>query len=315
MASNRLRNTFAKISPRKIFRRKKQTSLSPKNAGVFQPGWWQGSGDKFIDPSHRTFFNKVPHHDEPLATGFQKALDALDPAEKKKLLLTPLSEQTRENALSYIVADRNADKHEWRTAFLTTALDEIEKLEVPAEERLDVLTSANELGQTLFHKVLKFDDKELFNLLEARLRKWGGDEYANTFLQNFHSEPLGTLDDKVSWALSYIYNGIRPYGSEHYRLFGAVSNNNYKPATYKGLKNTIDNKVRPCVQQWVDKNRPENMSRHSVDRYELLKAFAKNANAVRLEGKIAAPAAEEKTPLKKPSRWQKLNPKRLFRRS
>ena len=313
MASNRLRNIFAKISPRKIFRRKKQAPLSPRNAGIFQPGWWQGSGG-FIEPSHRTFFNKVPHHAEPLAEGFQKALDALDPAEKKKLLLTPLSEQARENALSYIVADRNADDHRWRVAFLTTALNEIEKLEVPVAERLDVMTSANELGQTLFHKTVKPESKELFTLLEERLRKWGGDEYTDTFLHNVRNEPLGTIDDKVSHALSYIYNGIRPYGSEDYRRFGAVSNNNYHPATYKGLKNTIDNKVRPCVQKWVDRNSPERMSRHSIDRHELLKAFAKNANAVRSEGKIAAPAAKENNaPQKKSSRWRRFIPKKLRR--
>jgi len=217
----------------------------------------------------------------PQTGEFQKALDGLKTDEKKKLLLTPLSDQTRENALSYIVADRYADDNKWRAAFLTTALDEIEKLDIPPAGRMALLTSANELGQTLFHKALK-QGQELFGLLEARLRKWGGDECADAFMQRFLNEPLGVIDEKVSKELRNIHNGLLPYGSEDKQRMATLCMNNYQPATYKGLNATID-KVRPLILQWAEKNSGEKSNPRlapMINRAKLLKEFAQNANAV-----------------------------------
>jgi len=211
---------------------------------------------------------------------FQKTLDTLDAAQKKKLLLAPLSEQTRENTLSYIVADRYADDQKWRAAFLTTALDEIEKLDITTAERVAVLTGANELGQTLFHKALK--DKALFDLLEKRLRTWGGNENADTFMKSFFSEPLGTIDEKVSKILEAIHQGIFPYGSEDRERMGNLGLNRYQPATYEGLKATIE-KIRPQLKVWVERylDRAANPRLNPrVREGELLKAFAENAACV-----------------------------------
>jgi hypothetical protein len=219
---------------------------------------------------------------------FQKTLNGLDTAEKKKLLLEPLSEQVRENTLSYIVADRySGNNHKWRGPFLTTALNAIEKLGIPAAERLALLTSANELGQTLFHTALKHDvkkrdGKKLFSLLEKRLRKWGGNEYADAFMQSFLNEPLGTIDEKVSVALQTIRHNFFPYGSEDRDRIEILCGNNYQPATYKGLKSTID-KVRPLIQQWAEKNSGEQSNPRlapAIARAKLLKEFAQNAEAV-----------------------------------
>jgi len=211
---------------------------------------------------------------------FQKTLDTLDAAQQKKLLLEPLSEDTRENALSYIVADRFADTQEWRVPFLTTSLNAIENLDITVAERVALLTSANELGQTLFHKALK--DKALFDLLEQRLRKWGGEDAANTFMKNFLSEPLGTIDDNVSKILNAIHLGLFPYGSEDRERMGSLGLNHYQPATYKGLKSTIE-KARPLLQFWAERYLDGAANPRLPPRTregELLKAFAYNPDCV-----------------------------------
>lgn len=231
---------------------------------------------------------------------FQKTLDKMDIAEKRKLLLMPLSEGVRENTLSYIVSDcPSSGNEEWRMHFLIIALDEIEKLASPAE-RLAVLTGFNELGQTLFHKTLAAGKEELFCTLEDRLRKWGGNDYADAFMKRFLDEPLGTIDENVSAALITIHNGILPYGSEEYKRLGALCNNNYKPATYNGLKATVD-KVRPLILKWAEwaimPTRPlENpKSPPLMEKGKLLKAFAQNADAVRKELIKTKPARPPKT--------------------
>jgi len=217
---------------------------------------------------------------------FQKALGKLSAEKKKSLLLTPLSEQRRENTLSYIVADRYADKQEWRIPFLTTALDEIEKISSPAE-RLAVLTGANELGQTLFHKALKQGvDGELFNILEERLRKWGGDDFASAFFSRLRSEPLGKLDDDVSKALHWIQDDITaPYNlycSDNYQRLGSLSLNNYQPATYEGLKATVE-KIRWILMKHTCDNPSDRPGPDYQRRNNLVRDFAKNANAIKKE--------------------------------
>jgi hypothetical protein len=238
--------------------------------------------EKIMEDAQRTFLDLVSRK----AGEFQKALDKLSAEEKKKLLLTPLSEEVRENTLSYIIADRYADKQEWRISFLTTELNEIEKLDIPAAERLAVLTGANELGQTLFHKALKKGtDKEIFNILEARLRKWGGDDYTDAFFQRLRDEPLGTIDDNVSKLLEAIQCDIMPwllYGSENYQCLGSVALNNYQPATYKGLKATID-KLRPLLMKHTVDNPSDRPGGSYQKKNNLIRAFAKNADSVRQE--------------------------------
>lgn len=264
-------------------------------------------------PPHREFFYKIDHHAQPLGSAFQAALNALDTAEKKKLLLTPLSAQMSENALSYIIADRYADNHQWRTAFLAVALDEIEKLDVPAAERLAVFEGANELGQTVFHKALRTDtDPNLFGILEERLRRWGGNDYADAYMRRFRNEPLGVIDAEASDLLKMAHNSIRPYDSDEYRLLGALVAGTYQPATYKGLKATVDNKVRPLIQKMHPKLKPDGMAAAAVERHKLLGEFARNANAVKKVSKTGAYIEEKDNP-KKPSRWSKFNLKKLFR--
>jgi hypothetical protein len=274
----------------------------------------QGLGKKIMTNSfHREFLYKIDHHAEPLASGFQKALGALDRTEKKKLLLTPLSGQMPETALSYIIADRYADNHQWRAAFLTVALDEIEKLDVPAAERLAVFEGANELGQTVFHKALRTDtNQDLFGILEERLRKWGGNDYADAYMRRFRSEPLGVIDKEASALLKMAHNSIRPYDSDEYRLLGALCEGTYQPATYKGLKATIDNKVRPLIQKMHPRLKPDGMAAAAVERHRLLGEFARNANAVKKVSKAGAYIEEQANP-KKPSRWRKFSLKKLFR--
>jgi hypothetical protein len=229
---------------------------------------------------------------------FQKTLDTLDTAQKKKLLLEPLSEDTRENALSYIVADRFADTQEWRAPFLNTALDAIENLDITAAQRVALLTSANELGQTLFHKALK--SKQLFDILEQRLRTWGGNDYADTFMKNFLSEPLGTIDDNVSKILNAIHLGLFPYGSEDRERIGSLGLGRYQPATYKGLKSVIE-KVRPQLRFWTERYLDGAANPRLAPRVregELLKAFTYNPDWV-MKGE--PPKRPASTPADKPA--------------
>jgi len=211
---------------------------------------------------------------------FQKALDKLSMAQKKELLLKPLSDETRENTLSYIAGDRNSDSHTWRSPFLAVALDAIDKLNISNEQRVKLLTSANELGQTVFHKVLKYpENSNLFSMLESSLRKWGGNEAADKFIDAIYNEPLGTIDSNVSKALKGIEHGVMPYDSDGHQRLHSLATDNYAPATAKGLRATID-KIRPLLDQWI-KNNPYDHAGPDMDIViDLIKAFNANANPV-----------------------------------
>jgi hypothetical protein len=226
---------------------------------------------------HISFLDIIPRQD---LQGFQKALDKLSATQKKELLLTPLSDETRENALTYIVGDRYSVSHEWRSPYLATALDEIEKLDISNEERVKLLTSANELGQTVFHKVLKYPQNvNLFSMLESKLRKWGGDEVADAFIQRLYDEPLGTIDSVISKALAGIQQGVMPYTSEDHQRLASLAKENYAPATAKGLRATLD-KIRPLLETWIKNANYDHIGPDMQKVIDLMKAFNASANAV-----------------------------------
>jgi len=264
-------------------------------------------------------FLDIIRRDEPQA--FQNALNKLDAAEKKQLLLTPLSEETRENALSYIAGDRYSTSHDWRAPFLTTALDEIQKLDVAGAERLRVLTSANELGQTVFHKALKYPgNKALFSILEDRLRKWSSNEYADAFIQRLLDEPLGTIDPKVSAALKGIQHSTLPYESEDHRRLASLAKDNYQPATAKGLRSTLD-KLRPRLEKWVKDATPayDHIGPDMQKVVDMIKAFNANANPFKeepfkLDGKDNSNQPKPPQNAKKTGPWTRLIQKSRKRR-
>lgn len=218
---------------------------------------------------------------EPMA--FQKTLAAMDAAKKKTLLMVRLSDTVRENALTYIAGDRFANDHKWRSPWLADALDAIEELkDVTNEERFKLLTSANELGQTVFHKTLKYaQNANMFSMLESKLIRWGGEEAAAKFIDSIWNAPLGTIAPEVSKAFKNIKNSTMPYTSEDHQRLASLEEGNYQPATAEGLRKTID-KLRPRLQTWIDgaQKAYDHLVPDTQKMVELIKAFNANANPV-----------------------------------
>jgi hypothetical protein len=157
----------------------------------------------------------TPLYGQPDAYDIKKTFDAMSVEEKKQLLLQPLSADRPVNALSYALHDGSlADTtagDEWRSAFVKLALDEIEKIEPDASKRIDLLTSADALGQTVFHKTL---DPYKFDLLLMRLYNWAGKEAANTWMKSFIDQPPGALTAAFPYPLFnkllYIEQAVNP---------------------------------------------------------------------------------------------------------
>ena len=235
------------------------------------------------------YFNMLSSAGEgkaPTVSDLKKDLEGLDAEYKRLLLLTPLSATTQENSLSYIISDgftqAFSTDDQWRADFLKTVLDEIEKMTTNTNERLAMLTSANELGQTAFHKTLKYADQpELFDLLTERLYKWGGDNFADAWLKSFIDQSFGVIDQEISHHLQDLRD-MRPQGSEDALRLNSLENDAYQPAEYTALKASID-KIRPLILEWLDKNPAD--PKASYYEYEsrtnaALKAFAQDPDSV-----------------------------------
>lgn len=226
------------------------------------------------------------------ANGRDKAAETLQKIlerdELRATLLTPLSATVTENTLSYMISDGyfsnlySGDTP--RKEFTTIALDAIEKATESAEERVAILTSANYLGQTPFHKCIRFGgDMEVFDLLATRLQKWGGDETAREFLESFLDSKLGGIDHDMSNALQDVRD-IRPWQSPEAEKINTLCNDQYQPASYEGLKQAVD-WARPLIIEWLDKHADDaKKSDYQRGKEQKMRAFAEDPACVKVDG-------------------------------
>ena len=203
-------------------------------------------------------------------------------------LLQPMSATVAENTLTYMISDGWFDgfysSDTPRKAFTQVVLDAIEKATADPAERMAVLTSANDFGQTPFHKCIRYGgDLETFDMLATRLRSWGGDDAANTFLKGFIDSRLGGIDHDMSNALQDVRN-IRPNGSPEAVKLNTLCNDSYKPASYDGLKAAVD-WARPYILEWLDKHADDpKKSDYQRGKEAKMRAFAQDPDCVKVDG-------------------------------
>ncbi|TAL37431.1 MAG: hypothetical protein EPN97_05155 [Alphaproteobacteria bacterium] len=203
-------------------------------------------------------------------------------------LLTPLAPDVTENTLSYMISDGYFDSFYSgdtpRGEFTKVVLDAIEKATESAEQRVAILTAANDLGQTPFHKAIRFGgDVAVFGMLAERLQKWGGDDAARAFLENFLDSKLGAIDHDMSNALQDVRD-IRPWQSPEAVKIDTLCNDGYQPASYEGLKQAVD-LARPLIIEWLDKHAADpKKSEYQRGKEQKMRAFAEDPDCVKVDG-------------------------------
>jgi len=221
------------------------------------------------------------------AEALQDLFDGMGEEEKHDLLLVPLSPETDENTLSYMVSYRYFVNLFGRESphskeFTTTILNEIEKITTSNEERVNVLISANYLGQTIFHKALR--NLPLFKELVDRLYKWADPYTADVFLKGLLDNSLGQIDYDTSYTLQDIRD-IRPYDSVEGIHIQNLCCAPYKPVSFEGLKKAVD-ELRPLILEWLDKNPAAPDDSYKTEKNEQLRAFATDPDAVQTAGTL-----------------------------
>ena len=238
------------------------------------------------EKSLRDLYSDIAKEGRDKAAG--KLADLLAREDMRDVLLTPLSATVEENTLTYMISDgyfTNCYSGDTpRKEFTKVALDAIEKATDDPALRVAVLTWANYLGQTPFHKCIRFGgDKEVFDLLAQRLQSWGGEEAANQFLKGFLNSQLGAIDHDMSNSLQDVRD-IRPWQSPEAGKINTLCNDGYQPATLEGLKAAVD-WARPLIIEWLDKHAADpKKSDYQRGKEEKMRAFAEDPHCVKPDG-------------------------------
>jgi hypothetical protein len=210
---------------------------------------------------------------------------ALETPAGKEWLVKPLSNDTPDNALTYMIDGYfdNSWKGTPHKEFTAAALAALEKALPDVEDRIAILTTANIRGQTPIHKSLAYGGHYgTFEPVVDALYKWAGEERANAILKDILTQPLGRIDRDISYDLQSVRN-MRPDDSAEWRAVDALTTDHYHPVTAAGLRAAVD-EIRPIIREWLAQEKPE--SDYSKQEKEKMQAFVDNPNPVTESGTL-----------------------------
>lgn len=202
----------------------------------------------------------------------------------QKWLLTPLSKDAPDSALSYM-AD-GMFKSTWRDPhkeYMALALTALETAEPDAAKRVALLTARNGLGQSVIHKSLEYGGtREAFEPVLDALYKWAGAENADRIMKDILAEPLGQIDKGISFDLQSVRR-IFPHTSREFAKVDALTTDSYHPVTATALRETL-NDIRPLIAAWLEQEEPA--SDYGRERKKAMQAFNDSADAVSFRGTL-----------------------------
>ncbi|MDF3023092.1 MAG: hypothetical protein K0R10_453 [Alphaproteobacteria bacterium] len=159
----------------------------------------------------------------------------------QKWLLTPLSKDVPDSALSYM-AD-GMFKSTWRDPhkeYMALALAALEQAEPDAGKRVALLTARNGLGQSVIHKSLEYGgSREAFEPVLDALYKWAGTENADRIMKDILAEPLGQIDKGISFDLQSV-RSIFPHTSREFAKVDALTTDSYHPVPSAALREMLN---------------------------------------------------------------------------
>lgn len=202
----------------------------------------------------------------------------------QKWLLTPLSKDVPDNALSYMAdglfSSRWRDPHK---ECMALALAALEQAEPDASKRVALLTARNGLGQSVIHKSLEYGGyRDAFEPVLDALYKWAGAEKADRIMKDILAEPLGQIDKGISYDLQDVRR-LYPHTSREFAKVDALTTDSYHPVTAAALRETL-NDIRPLIAAWLEQEKPT--SDYGQERKTLMQAFNDSADAVSVRGTL-----------------------------
>jgi hypothetical protein len=211
---------------------------------------------------------------------------ALESPVGKEWLVKPLSKDTPENALTYMINgyfDSSWKGTPSHKEFTAAALAALEKAVPDAEERVALLTSANIRGQTAIHKALAFGGyRGTYEPVLDALYKWAGDEKAGAIMKDILTQPLGQIDSDISYALQNV-RMMRPQQNPEFHKVNALTTDSYHPVTAAGLRAAVD-EIRPIIREWLAQEKPE--SDYSKQRKAKMQVFVDDPDPVTERGTL-----------------------------
>lgn len=214
-----------------------------------------------------------------------KVTATLESPAGREWLVKPLSKDTPDNALTYMIDGHFSDS--WKgnphKEFTTAALAALEKAVPDAGERVALLTSANIRGQTAIHKAFAYGGHYgTFEPVLDALYKWAGEEKANGILQDILTQPLGSIDKDISYQLQNVRQ-VRPPESAEFKNVDALTTDSYHPVTAAGLRAAVDD-IRPLILEWLAQEKPG--SDYAKQQKEKMQAFADDPDPVTERGTL-----------------------------
>ncbi len=174
----------------------------------------------------------------------------------QKWLLTPLSKDVPDTALSYMADGMFSSR--WRDPHkdcMALGLAALEQAEPDAAKRVALLTARNGLGQSVIHKSLEYGGyREAFEPVLDALYKWAGAENADRIMKDILAEPLGQIDKGISYDLQNVRR-LFPHASREFAKVDALTTDSYHPVTAAALRETLDD-IRPLIAAWLEQEKP-----------------------------------------------------------
>lgn len=200
----------------------------------------------------------------------------------QKWLLTPLSKDADDNAISYMADGMFPTS--WgnpHKEYMPLALAAYEKLEPDVEKRVAMLTATNSLGQSIIHKSLEYGGtRDSFDSVIDALYKWAGEEKADRIMKAIIAEPVGQIDSDISYMMQDVRR-LHDYPSKAFNAVDSLTTDSYHPVPMAALRNRVA-EIRPDIAAWLEQEKPDDD--YSRQQKKKMQAFYDNPDPVAFRG-------------------------------